>query len=180
MTMAGTEHRYPADALWADYARAGAGLVATAGPLLLVPVAEWIAILLGGLAILFAIFAWRTFERQRTGVMVDDAAVAVTGPHRRRASWDAVTGVRLRYYSTKRDRSGGWMHMRLEAPGGRIRIDSTIEDFGAIAQRVAAMVRTRNLAVDDVTRANFRALGAPVDDLPADGAPPIDVLPTDR
>ncbi len=175
-----TEHRYPAEALWSDYARAGAGLVATAGPLLLVPVADWIAVVLGGLAILFAIFAWRTFERQRTRVVVDDGGIAMTGPHRRRAAWEAVTAVRLRYYSTKRDRSGGWMHMRLEAPGGHIRIDSTIDDFGAIAQRVALVVRTRDLVVDDVTRANFRALGAPVDDLPADGAPPIEMLPTDR
>ena len=175
-----TLHRYPAEALWADYARAGAGLAATAGPLLLVPVADWIAVLLGALAILFAIFAWRTFERQRTRVTLDDDAIAVAGPRNRRIAWATVTGVRLRYYSTKRDRSGGWMHLRLESPSGTVRIDSTIEDFGRIAERASAETRGRELPVDDVTRANFRALGAPVDDLPAEGAPPIDVMPTDR
>ena len=173
-------HRYPAEALWADYARAAAGLAATAGPLLLVPVADWIAVLLGALAILFAVFAWRTFERQRTRITIDDEGVTLGGPHGRRLAWDSIAEVRLRYYSTKRDRSGGWMHLRLEAPAGRVRIDSTIEDFGRIAERVSALVRARSLPVDPVTRANFRALGAPVDDLPADGAPPLDGLPTDR
>jgi hypothetical protein len=175
-----TEHRYPSEALWADYARAGAGLAATVGPLLLVPVADWIAVLLGGLAILFAVFGWRTLERQRTRILVDEAGIAVAGPHRRQAAWNAIEAVQLRYYSTKRDRSNGWMHLRLESPGGRIRIDSTIDDFGTIAQHAAAAVRSRELPVDEVTRANFRALGAPVDDLPADGPPPVDMLPTDR
>lgn len=175
-----SEHRYPIEALWADYARAGAGLVATAGPLLLVPVADWIAGLLAILAILFAVFAWRTFERQRTRVTIDPEAIAIAGPQRRRLPWHGLTEVRLRYYSTKRDRSGGWMHLRLEGSGGSLRVDSTIEDFGRIAEQAAAAVRARDLPVDDVTRANFRALGAPVDDLPAEGAPPIDGLPTDR
>ncbi|BBK34728.1 hypothetical protein EDC65_2782 [Stella humosa] len=178
--MTTTHHRYPAEALWADYARAGAGLVATAGPLLLVPVADWIAAVLFVLALLFAVFAWRTFERQRTRIAVDEAGIALGEPPRRQIAWDRVTEVRLRYYSTKRDRSGGWMHLRLEAPGGAVRIDSTIEDFGRIAERASAMVRQRALPVDEVTRANFRALGAPVDDLPADGAPAVDALPTDH
>lgn len=175
-----SEHRYPGEALWADYARAGAGLLATLGPLLLVPVAGWIAALLGLLALLFAVFAWRTLERQRTRVALDDAAIEMSGPSRRRIPWHSLTDARLRYYSTKRDRSGGWMHLRLEAPSGTLRVDSTIADFGRIAERVSAAVRALDLPVDEVTRANFRALGAPVDDLPADGAPPVDVLPTDR
>ncbi|BBK39795.1 hypothetical protein STAQ_48730 [Allostella sp. ATCC 35155] len=168
-----SEHRYPGEALWADYARAGAGLAATAGPLLLVPVADWIAGLLAILAILFAIFAWRTFERQRTRITVDAEAIAIAGPQRRRLPWHGLTEVRLRYYSTKRDRSGGWMHLRLESPAGSIRVDSTITDFGTIAERAAAAVRGRDLPVDDVTRANFRALGAPVDDDPVE-PPPAD------
>ncbi|MCC7275598.1 MAG: hypothetical protein IT561_23210 [Alphaproteobacteria bacterium] len=174
------EHRYPPDALWADYGRAGIGLAATAGPLLLVPVASWIAVAMGALAVLFAVFAWRTFERQRTRVALDESGIAATGGRQRRIEWAALADARLRYYSTRRDRAGGWMHLRLEGPGGPIRIDSTIADFGAIAQRVADEVRARDLPVDDVTRANFRALGAPVDDQPATGAPPMDVLPADR
>ncbi|MGE0715563.1 MAG: hypothetical protein AB7P02_08980 [Alphaproteobacteria bacterium] len=174
------EHRYPAEALWSDYGRAGVGLAATAGPLLLVPVASWIAVILGALAALFAVFAWRTFERQRTRILVDAESIAMAGPRSRRIAWDALTGARLRYYSTRRDRAGGWMHLRLDGPGGPIRVDSTIADFGEIAQQASTVMRAREIAVDEVTRANFRALAAPVDDEPAPPAPQIDIMPTDR
>lgn len=161
-------HRYPSTALVADYARAGAGFVASAAPLVLVPVATWIAAVLGTLALLFLLFGWRTFERQRTVVAVDDAGIAEEGLRRRRIGWHEATDVRLRYYSTRRDRTQGWMQLRVESRNGAIRVDSTIEDFPAIAAVASEAVRARALPVDEATRANFRALGVPVDEAPAD------------
>ena len=130
-------HRYPRRSLTADYLRAAAGLTLTAGPLAVVPAGAVAAPILGGLAVLFVVFGARTALRHASRIEMDDERLALLGPWPRRIAWDEVTGLRLRYFATRRGRGAGWMQLILTAPGVRLRLDSTLEDFPAIARRAA-------------------------------------------
>ncbi|MCW2245093.1 hypothetical protein M2352_000684 [Azospirillum fermentarium] len=160
--------RYPATAVWGDYARAGVGLVLTAGPLLALPVAVWAAVPLAAAALLFAVFAVRTvglhrLRLRRTGDGVTVRGLAGTVALR----WADLTGVRLRFYSTRRDRRDGWFQAVLAGPGGRIRIDSRLDGFDGLMEDAVWAARRNGVALDRTTCGNLDALGIFVDD---DGA----------
>ncbi|HSK38850.1 MAG TPA: hypothetical protein VK943_03695 [Arenibaculum sp.] len=168
--------RYARGPLTADYIRAGGGIVLTAGPVLALDLATWVAAALGGAAFLFLLFALRTAQRNATRVEVDDDGIrTVVGPREgppgegslggllgSRVEWAALRRVRLDYYSTRRDRKGGWMQMTLRGPG-TIRLESTLDGFDLIAERVAEAARMRGLPLGDATVQNFSFLGIDAD-----------------
>ena len=167
-----SRHRYPARVTRADYLRSGIGVALTAGPLAAVGAGPWVSAVLGAFAGLFAYHGWRTWRRQGTSVEVSETEISTSGRSRVILPWDEVSRVRLRYFSTRRDRTGGWMQLTLDGAGRRIRIESTIEDFDAIARRTAAAVAANGLALDAASRVNFRALRL---DPTADSAAPPDL-----
>lgn len=73
--------------------------------------------------------------------------------------WDQITAVKLRYYSTKKDRSDGWMQLTIRAGRSRHSIESQLAGFDAFAARVAELVVERGLPVDAATKENFLSLG---------------------
>ena len=73
-------HSYPRSALVGDYIRAGAGFALTAGPLIWVKPASMMVYILGGLAILFAIFGIRTYVRQATRLELAAEGIRTIGP----------------------------------------------------------------------------------------------------
>ncbi|MBJ7418591.1 MAG: hypothetical protein JHC88_24585, partial [Niveispirillum sp.] len=73
--------------------------------------------------------------------------------------WDQITGVKLRYYSTKKDKSGGWMQLTIRPGRGSCSIESQLTGFDTIAARVAEQVLERGLQVDATTKENFLSLG---------------------
>lgn len=158
------EHRYSPASLRADYVRAGVGLALSGGPLVVVashPVATWI---LGGLAALFVLFGLRTALRQAVRYHVTDESIAragvpTLGIGAARLSWSQLTKVRLRYYSTRRGRDGGWMQLILKAGRDTLRIESSLEGFDAIAAVAARAAERRGLEPDPATLNNFTALG---------------------
>lgn len=156
-------HRYPRRSLVADYLRAGAGLTLTAGPLAVVPAGAVAGPILGGLAVLFAIFGARTALRHASHVEMDDERLALVGPWRRGIAWDEVTGLRLRYFATRRNRSAGWMQLIVRAPGVTLRLDSTLEGFPAIARRAARAACDRQVKLSAATVDNMRAFGVTLD-----------------
>jgi hypothetical protein len=144
----------------ADYARAGAGLVLTGGPLALVPTAPAVAWVLAAMALLFALFALRTAARHVGPVTCDERAVTIGGPLGGAVPWDDVTMVGLAFFATRRDRRRGWMQLKLKGRRGRaVTIDSTIENFDAIVDRAAKAARANGVALGDTTRANLEAMG---------------------
>ena len=159
--------RYPRREVTLDYLRAlfggvvFAGAAVAAGPVLV------LAVLLGVIAMLFAIYGWRTYLRQHTEVAVDDQSIAVTvlGGMLGRSvvAWRDLSGCRLAYYSTQRDRKGGWMQLTLRGAGRRIKLDSTLEGFDEIVPRAAAAARENHLELDESTARNFAAVGQPID-----------------
>ena len=154
-----SEHRYPMGVLVGDYARAGAGVLLTGGSLVLLPLNLYVRVLLGTLTALFLAFAGSTYLRQRCRVEVDGETIAASGVFPVRLSWNALDGVRLRYFATRRDRKNGWMELTLRGAGRKMRLDSRLDDFPSIARRAAEVARERHLGLTPTTVANFAALG---------------------
>lgn len=154
--------RYPADALKADGLRALAGLAGTLGPLALAgPQAHpLVALALGSAASLFVALGARVLLRTQTRCRFNDEGLHLRdGFFTLFVRWDRITGVKLRYYATNKDRSGGWMQLTIRAGGRRYSIESQLLGFDTIAARVAALVLERDLPVDAATRENFLSLG---------------------
>ncbi|MBP7335551.1 hypothetical protein [Niveispirillum sp.] len=153
---------YPADVLKADGLRAAAGLAVTLGPLALVgfDAHPLVALPLLAGAGLFGWLGLRTLARRGTHYrLTPQGLVLPRGFFMVMVRWDQITGVKLRYYSTKKDKSGGWMQLTIQAGRGRCSIESQLVGFDAIAARVAELVLERGLPVDEATKENFLSLG---------------------
>jgi hypothetical protein len=165
-----TAHRYASRALMGDWMRAGIGLGLTAGPAALVPVGSSVQYVLVPLAVLFAVFSYRTWRRQVARVELQPHGISVLYPNQAiRLSWHKITSVRLNFYSTRSDRAGGWMQLTIkgsdESRDAIIRLDSALEGFGDLARRAAAAAVANRLALPAATHANFGALGIDCDAL---------------
>lgn len=154
-----SRHRYPVSALAGDYARAAAGLALAIPPLVLVQLNAVVASIFALLAALFAVFAWRTLLRQLGTIEMNDAEICRAGLFPVCLRWDSLDEVKLGYYATRRDGASGWMQLALRAGRRRLRLDSRIEGFAAIAARAAAVARQRDLALSPATANNLAALG---------------------
>ena len=153
------EFHYPTRALAGDYARAGIGLLVTLGPLLFVPASPVMMVILGGLAALFFAFGARTALRQWTVVRMDDAGIAADGLLRAQIAWSELEGLALAYYSTRRDRTRGWMQVTMKGRGSRLRIDSTIDGFSDIVRTATRHAEQRGLGLSPATMGNLAAMG---------------------
>jgi len=153
------EYRYPSSALMRDYLRAVTGLTVFGGPALFVPLSSVMFALLGGLGLLFAAFALRTFLRQQSRLLADDRGLRFAGPVTRQLAWSDIEEVRLKYYSTWRDRTSGWMQLGVKGKGTTIRIDQTIEGFEHIAKTTFVMALKQGVTLDAGTLQNAGALG---------------------
>jgi hypothetical protein len=163
-----TDHRYPRGALSGDFLRAGFGLVLTVGPALAIPLTSPAQFVLAPLALLFLVFGLRTWQRSVAVIAVTARDISLSAPWQARLAWHNLKAVRLNYYSTRFDRSGGWMQLMLKGEGGpdsaTIRLDSSLDGFSEIAHQVAAMARANRVPLSEATRNNFSALGIAVDD----------------
>ncbi len=158
-----TQHRYPIKSLILDYLRAGVGLSLTAGPLIITDIFTITAYILLFLALLFTVFAIRTVLRQITTVALTSSGVESTGLFRAELDWCRLERVRLRYYTTRRDRRNGWMQLSLMGPRTRqIKLDSSLEGFEDIALAAAREARNRGIVLDSTTTDNLYALDAPI------------------
>jgi hypothetical protein len=154
-----TTYRYPGRAMLGDYLRSAAGLALTGGPLTMMPSSSGVAVVLGGFAALFGVFGVRTALRHQTKVALDDEGVVVSGLVTRRIAWGDIQKVKLSYYSTKRDRAGGWMQLTLQGRGRPIRFDSTLDGFAELARASHQAARANSVMLNEVTIANLQALG---------------------
>ena len=159
------QFRYPAPPLYGDYARAAAGLALTGIPPLLVPLSAWVAVPMMLAAALFVVFGARTAQRHATVIEMDDKGITARGPLGGSISWEHLAQVRLNYYSTRRDRGLGWMQLKLKGAGSgeTVRLESTLDGFDEIAERVADVARRKGIGMTETTISNFAALGIDAD-----------------
>ncbi len=155
--------RYPRQTLWADYIRAGIGTVLCGLPLLLIDVNRWIAGLLLAGFVLFAAFFLRTALRQRTRYVLGPDTLCADGPAGTLVEWNRLDRMKLSYFSTKRDRSDGWMQLSIGSAGGRtVKVDSALEGFYDIVERAARAAESKGIELSLATRANLRSMGISV------------------
>lgn len=158
-----SQHHYPAATLYADYLRALFGLAVTAGPLLVVDLADPLVAVFAALTALFLWFGARTGLRHASRIEVSTDGIALRGPIERHLLWHQLERVKLAYYAPRRSRENGWLQLTLGGGRGRpIRVDSTLEDFDRVLERVRHEVEAKALPLDPTTESNFSVLGMAV------------------
>jgi hypothetical protein len=173
--------RYSLRALRADYLRAGAGLVLSLGPAIAIPAASPAMYVLLPAAALFLAFGVRTWRRQISRVEIGPAGISLFSPSRVSLPWNRVQAVKLSYYSTRSDRTGGWMQLTLKGEdpqrGGKLcalRVDSSLDAFERVARLAATAAVANGVVLPDATRSNLSALGISVDELQPSGVAAAD------
>jgi len=151
--------RYSWRALLPGYAGSAFGLACSLAPLALVQPAAPVAWFLAAVSALFLVYFGRTVFRQLTRIELDEVGIRARGPLGAAIRWEDLRSLRLDYYSTRRDREGGWMQLRLRDAGRTIRIDSELEGFIELARIAVLEARRRGIDLDEPTRANLDALG---------------------
>ncbi len=158
-----SEHKYPFSAIRGDHIRAAAGLLLCGVPLFLVPVSPVPTVLLGCGTAVFGYFGWRNWVRQQTVMTLGDDGLTAAAPRWRgrhaRILWSDIGRVRLRFFSTRRDRSEGWLELAVRGGGTSLNLDSNISGFADIARRVFAAAAENGVEMPAATLANFRVLG---------------------
>jgi hypothetical protein len=155
--------RYPPQTLWADYIRAAAGVVLCGAPLVALDVNKWLAAVLGAGFLLFALFLVRTAMRQKTRFVLGPDTLCVDGPAGTIVEWSRLDRLKLSYYSTKRDRTGGWMQLAVGSAGsGLVKVDSALDGFYDIVERAARAAEVNHVELTLPTRANLKSMGISV------------------
>ena len=169
-----TLQRYPRATLRNDYVRAAIG-AALCVPLAIVSWGSsfgmWLFV---ALTALFAVFGVRTWLRAHsefglTGSGLMRTNAALFGQATTEIAWSELTGLTLRFFPLRRDRSEGWMQLTVRTAGARLSMDSTLEDFDAIAEAALAAGLRNDLPMKQTTLANFRALGLSPEKFPDSG-----------
>lgn len=159
--------RYPKDAIFKDYAQAAAGVLIFGTPLVLAGGNLYVTVILGGIVLMFLGFAWTTWRRHKSVIVVTDDAIGSEGAQAARISWQGMERVQLRYFASRRVRSRddrgqegkGWMQLRLDGEGAVLKIDSALDDFEQLARHVAEATQRYGIRTAPATKSNFAALG---------------------
>jgi hypothetical protein len=154
-----TGYVYPTSAMFGDYVRAVAGFFLSSGILATMPAGIVGEAVLGGFAVLFAVFGARTALRHGTRLEMTEAALRASGLLRVSISWRELNRMKLAYYSTRRDGRDGWMQLELRSGWSTLRVDSRIEGFAELVGASANAATRRGLLLDPATSANLQALG---------------------
>ncbi|MBT7363636.1 MAG: hypothetical protein HN821_02500 [Rhodospirillaceae bacterium] len=154
-----TSHRYTPRALNADLLRAGIGLFCCLVPLAAVDFGTVMTLVFAIPAALFAIFGLRTWRHRSVTVHLDADGISTEGPGATRIAWRDLGGLKLSYFSTRRDREPGWMQLKLRSQNGTIALNSALEDFDDICRATFEAARSFDIEMTDASARNFAALG---------------------
>jgi len=164
MEMPISRHRYPVRSLWADYARAGTGLILTAGPLFLGDIFLVLRIILIVSIFVFFFFGLRTFIRNTLMIELSSQGICARGPFAkapftRMIAWADLQDLRLNFYSTRQDHEVGWMQLCLTDGQRQIKLDDRIENFDTIVRQAATAAQEHSIRLGTSTVENLSALG---------------------
>jgi hypothetical protein len=146
-------------ALLPGYAGSATGLALSLGALAFVHPAAPVAWVLAAASALFLVYFGRTVCRQLTHIELDEAGICARGPLGVAIRWEELRSLQLDYYSTRSDREGGWMQLRLRDAQRTIRIDSELDGFVQLVRAAALEAGRRGADLDEATRANLAELG---------------------
>ena len=151
--------RYPPRALYSDFAQGAIGLACTLCPILLLQPTGLVIGALGASAALFLVYFARTVFSYLSCIELGDNGVRASSPDGAAIRWEDLRSVRLSYYTTRSDRSGGWMQLDLHGSRRRIGVDSRLAGFAEFTRAVVDEAQRRGVEFDQATRANLAALG---------------------
>lgn len=151
--------RYPFGAVAIEAMQGAAGLALTVGILQFAQPAGPVIWVLAAAACLFLVYFARAVVRYLTRFELDERGIRALGPLATDIAWPELRELRLDHYTTRSDRSGGWMQLVVRGARGSIRIDSSLMGFDGLAVALAEEARRRDRPFDASTRANYRALG---------------------
>jgi hypothetical protein len=154
-----TAYRYPAGAIAADYARGLAGIALTAGPLGLIRPGGVLSWALAACLLLFLVYFVRAVVRHLTRIELSETGITARGPFGRAVPWDELRSMKLGYYTTRSDRTGGWMQLDLGTRGRSISVDSRLQGFAEVAAAAASHAQRLGHRLDQATLSNLKALG---------------------
>ena len=163
-------HAYPATAIAIDYLQAAAGLCLVGLPLAVAETATAVTLLLVAFAMIFALHGARTASRHLARIEVSEDGIRSRGLTAAEIRWRDLHRLQLAHYSTRRDRSGGWLQLLLIGGGQCLRIDSHLQDFTALTARAMAAARENRIPLDPVTVSNLNALGLTPPSRPSAGS----------
>lgn len=161
-------HRYPVQSVAADYLRAAAGMALTVGPLVFFNLVPPTVYILGGLGTLFLVFGIRTLLRHLAHVEVSAEGVTMGGPAGSAVLWRNLDALSLNYFTTRRDKKGGWMQLKIKEKSRVVTLESSLPGFAEIVAQAVNAARANHVALDPRTLANLPALGITGSD---DGSP---------
>ena len=105
----------------------------------------------------------RTALRHHTRYLLGADTLCADGPAGGIVEWRRLDRLKLSYFSTKRDRSDGWMQLSVGSTGGRtVKIDSSLDGFHDVVERAAHAAGETGLTLSETTRANLKAMGISV------------------
>jgi hypothetical protein len=101
--------------------------------------------------------------RHHTRYVLGPDTLCADGPAGTLVEWNRLDRLKLSYFSTKRDRSDGWMQLSIGSAGGRtVKLDSSLDGFHDVVERAARAAETAGLPLSETTRANLKAMGISV------------------
>lgn len=151
-------YRHGLRSLAADYARCGAGLAATVTPLVATPLLPALDWTLAAAALLFALHGTKTALRHLSVVECGQEGISLRGPIPKSIRWSELRELRLRYFSTRRDRERGWMQLVLKDSESTLRVESTLAGFGDIVAHAAQAAAAAGLDLSAATLGNLERL----------------------
>jgi hypothetical protein len=158
------EYGYPAGAVAAEYARGLGGITLTAGPLWLMEPAGILVWVLAACMMLFLVYFARAVVRHLTRIELSETGITARGPFGGAVPWDELRSMKLNYYTTRSDRTGGWMQLDLGTRERSISVDSRLEGFSEVAAVAAREAQRHGRQLDESTRFNLNVLGVRLDD----------------
>ncbi len=154
-------HRWPVAALTGELIRGMLAFGATLLLLLVMPVLSIAFVAVAGLAILFGLYLGGTVSRISSIVEVDDLGLTVRGGPfgPREIKWSELRHFELRHFSLGRDRTKGWMDLKLKGGERSISIDDKLDRFDEVLARAWAAARAADVGISDATHHNLVAAG---------------------
>ena len=152
-------YRYSQAAIAGAYARSAVGLAFTLGPLAVLEPATWLSAVLVIGAALFLVYLAKSVALHTMQIVVDANGIRTEGLFARDIAWNTLRSVELNYYTTRNDRSQGWIELVVRGRRGTIRILSVLQGFNEIVACVVREAEMRDCAFDDRTRTHLAVLG---------------------
>jgi hypothetical protein len=152
--------RYPQGVLTWEIIKSAIGLGVCVGLVYFLSPTPFIAWPLLGVGALFGAYLLQQARRVPVRFAVDEQGVTrIRGSQRAPWRWNELEDFRLNYYPNGRKATMGTLVMVLRNGKGRLKVDSSLDQFPALLSRAAQAARERNLTLHPTTQSNLDQLG---------------------